>query len=607
MSIVAPRLLDGCQWPARWRGRSTFVVLDLGFGLGEHFLATWAAWHDDSRRCDRLVVVALADGTPGRGQLTRAHQGSPWPALAARLLDAWPPGVAGWHSLVFCEGHVRLMLRLGSGPAAQALRELPLQADAIVIGAQVAPDDPRGLARALARAAAPGATLVADGLAPDLQRQLRSSGFDLDAGDGAAGAAALSIGRYAPRFAPRAAAPAAPCPTTREALVIGAGLAGAATAAALAGWGWTTQVLDRLPVAAAGTSGNPAGLYHGIVHGSDGPHARLFRAAALFAQRCYEPLIASGQVAGGRGGLLRLADEDTMAMQLRLASLHLPPEHVQALDAATASALAGVPLPGPAWWYPGGGWLSPVDLVQAWLATPGVHFRGGVDVTAIQRGGPGWQALDGTGQVLAQAAVLVLAGAEGSPRLLAPHGEAGWPLQRWRGQVSGWATGSPHPLRLPVAGNGYALPLSGQGLLCGATSDLEDGHATPRDADDARNFARLARLTGLAPPARNDHLLRRVGWRLQSADRLPIVGALAAPGAVHEPLSQLHRVPRTSGLFVLTALGSRGITLAPLLGELIASMAEGAPLPMERRLADALDPARWLVRAARRAGEAPPL
>jgi tRNA 5-methylaminomethyl-2-thiouridine biosynthesis bifunctional protein len=54
------------------------------------------------------------------------------------------------------------------------------------------------------------------------------------------------------------------------------------------------------------------------------------------------------------------------------------------------------------------------------------------------------------------------------------------------------------------------------------------------------------------------------------------------------------------GLFVCTALGGRGITLAPLLGRLVAAQVAGSPLPLPQRLVDAVDPVRWQVRAARR-------
>ena len=50
---------------------------------------------------------------------------------------------------------------------------------------------------------------------------------------------------------------------------------------------------------------------------------------------------------------------------------------------------------------------------------------------------------------------------------------------------------------------------------------------------------------------------------------------------------------------MLTALGARGLTLAPLLGRLVAAQATGTPWPLEQDLADAVDPGRWIVRAAR--------
>jgi tRNA 5-methylaminomethyl-2-thiouridine biosynthesis bifunctional protein len=122
-----------------------------------------------------------------------------------------------------------------------------------------------------------------------------------------------------------------------------------------------------------------------------------------------------------------------------------------------------------------------------------------------------------------------------------------------------------------------------------------------RHADHLHNVARLQRLTGLAPPENITSWQGRVGWRLQSDDRLPIAGpvpALAMPRG--QRLDQARLLPRERGLFVLTALGSRGLSLAPLLGRLVAAQAMGTPWPLEQDLVDAVDPGRWAVRAARR-------
>ena len=49
------------------------------------------------------------------------------------------------------------------------------------------------------------------------------------------------------------------------------------------------------------------------------------------------------------------------------------------------------------------------------------------------------------------------------------------------------------------------------------------------------------------------------------------------------------------------ALGSRGISWAALGAQVLAAQISGAPVPLESSLVDALDPARFALRAARRA------
>ncbi|MGH8676080.1 MAG: bifunctional tRNA (5-methylaminomethyl-2-thiouridine)(34)-methyltransferase MnmD/FAD-dependent 5-carboxymethylaminomethyl-2-thiouridine(34) oxidoreductase MnmC, partial [Burkholderiales bacterium] len=87
-----------------------------------------------------------------------------------------------------------------------------------------------------------------------------------------------------------------------------------------------------------------------------------------------------------------------------------------------------------------------------------------------------------------------------------------------------------------------------------------------------------------------------------SPDRLPVIGALADENAPAPKNLQLATLARQPGLFGAFAYGSRGLLWAGLGGELLASIIEGEPLPLEAKLADALDPARWLLRARRLSG-----
>ncbi len=598
--------LGGNGLPGRWAGRGDFTVLETGFGLGHNLLALWDAWRADPARPDRLHVVSLELHPPTAADLARTHAESPLPDLAGALVAAWPPMAPGLHVLTFEDG--RLRLTLGFGDATELLPKLRLQADALLLDGFAPDRNPAlwsaPLFKAVARLAAPGCTAATWSVARAVHEGLQAAGFELARAPGIGGKREITTARFAPRVAPRGPVPLAVA--TADAVVVGAGLAGAAAARALAQAGLRVTVLDAAPEPASGASGNPAGLFHAIVNGEDGPYARLFRAAALRAAQVYGEAIAAGGVAGAVQGLLRLASagQDAPAMQAVLDRLGLPPAVAEALPAAAATSRAGVPVAADAWHHPRGGWLAPGEWVRQQLRRPGVAFVGGCAVRQLLRAADGrWQLLGSDGRPLAASALVVLANAQ-QAATLAPPGPRPWPLQRVRGQVSWWPSGAT-PLAMPLAGDGYALPLPGR-LLCGATQQREgdDGPAdtAPREADHRFNLDRFTRLTGLpAPPLAACE--GRVGWRLVSDDRLPVAGAvpLADPGLAASRLTQARAWPRHTGLFVLTALGSRGLTLAPLLGELVAAQALGLPWPLEQDLADAIDPARWAVRAVRHA------
>ena len=611
--------LGGNGLPGRWAGCERFVVLETGFGLGHNFLATWDAWRHDPRRCARLSFISIAQHPPLAADLARAHAASPLPALAAALLAQWPVLTPDLHCIDFEGGRVRLLLALGD--LAQVLPELVASVDAFYL-AGLAPAqqtdlwDARRL-RGLHRLAAPGATLATRSVAVKLRQGLQAAGFEVHPAPSLPPPREMTVARFAPRV--RAAAPPGRRPlastgaASLQVAVIGAGLAGAAVARALAAQGLAVQVFDRQPGPAGETSGNPGGLFHGIVHGHDGPHARWLRAAALHTERLLRPLIEAGAVPGSIAGLLRGEQAlDAAAMAALLQRQALPADYAQVRTTA---------LPGgrPAWFYPGGGWVAPAALCANWLAGPGITPRYGCGVHSLQARAGRWRLLDQAGQVLAEVDAVLLCNAADAARLA---GAPGWPLQQRRGQTTLLPVGLPGApqLPLPIADGGYALQLADGRLLCGGVSQAESRDPLQPDgalraADHAAHLATLRRLTGWGGMLDPAQLQGRVGWRLQADDRLPLLGAVPditvhdtnVPGSAATPgsrrLDQPRFVPRQPGLYVFTALGSRGITQAALGGETLAAWLTGAPMPAPASLLDALDPARFIARAVR-AGQA---
>lgn len=598
--------LGGNGLPQRWAGRERFVIAETGFGLGNNFLATWAAWRADDRRCERLHVLSVELHPPGAKDLSAWPRDEGLQPLSDELARQWPALVPGLHTLRFDDG--RVWLHLAYGEVADWLREWVARVDAFFLDG-FAPDrnprmwEPR-LFKSLARLAAPGATAATWSVARTVREGLQSAGFDVHKAPGHGGKRDITVAHFAPPATRRSAPPGRPRERNvdRHALVIGGGLAGCAAAWALAEQGWRSTVIERHAQPACEASGNPGGIFHGIVTRDDGLHARWHRAAALAFAPVAREAVAAG-VPGAVEGLLRLEFDagGVAAMTSSLRRLGLPASYVEALDAAEASRRAGLPLTSPAWFYPAGGWLSPRALSAWYLRRAGVlaTWQGEAVVDHLQRDGEFWQAVDARGTVLASSRTVVLANGADAMRLL---GAADWPIGSIRGQISvAPAAAMPIWPRLPVTGAGYLLPVVGQQTVFGATAQPDDADGSVREADHRLNLDRLTALMGQAPALATHQLAGRVGWRCTAGDRLPVIGGAPdetspAVGSADQP----RFVPRREGLFVFTALGSRGIGTSALGARLLAAWVTAAPSPVEASLMDAVDPARFPARARRK-------
>jgi tRNA 5-methylaminomethyl-2-thiouridine biosynthesis bifunctional protein len=347
-------------------------------------------------------------------------------------------------------------------------------------------------------------------------------------------------------------------------IVIGAGLAGAATAYALAERGCEVKVLEA-SAAGANTSASaslPVALMAAHQSAQDIPISQLSRLGLAATTRFAQTHLQAGEDWQSCGVLLR---EGRLSSQAQ--------------------------------WMADAAWIKPATLLKVWLAHPRVALQSSVPVKQLrllQTSSTLWQALDANGAVLAQAEAVVIANAFEAKALLSAvtnaqtepihlptlslHPVVGQVLygpwnETWQ---AAWPKlfpelaalrGSADQPYCAINGNGHflpAVPWKGARIwLSGSTYE----HDAPEPAITPQGLAaNLERLQSLIPAAipilaqqkSASELQAWAGSRCTTHDRLPVVG----------PVSQEH----TPGLYICTALGSRGASFAAVCAEHIAAL-----------------------------------
>jgi len=401
----------------------------------------------------------------------------------------------------------------------------------------------------------------------------------------------------------------------RTVTVIGAGIAGAGTARALAERGWQVTVLDAGAEPAAGASGLPVGVVAPHTSHDDSGVSRLSRAGLRLMEQTMRGLLTEGVDWGCTGVRERRLPGKTRRGGVPLSWL--------GTDANTANdwtRKAPPPAPDDAYWHPRGAWLRPAQLVRALLDHPNIRWQGNAKVDALKcvtretqthhatqnahrqnTSASKWQVLQ-NGKVLAESSRVVLAAGPGSAALIATATtDGGAPrINPLRGQVS-WGLMADVPAgsfmpTTPVNGNGSFVhnitSPEGPAWYTGATYDRINDDARLLDGDHAENLERLKALESETANALGP-LFATVGT---SAPR--VHGWAGVRCGVHDRLPMTGRVPNApEGLYMNTAMGSRGLTLGLLCGELLAAQWHGEPLPVEARLAKFLDATRFKPKA----------
>lgn len=382
--------------------------------------------------------------------------------------------------------------------------------------------------------------------------------------------------------------------------MIGAGLAGCHTAAALAKRGLKVIVLEQNEQIAAAASGNPQAILFTKLSHQAGQLNQFALSSFLYACRFYRALPA---LPGDLCGVVQLMDDEQQFEKLRKAFAGQD-SWCEFVDSDRASAIAGIPLNASAVHFSQAGWLRPAALCEQLLAHNNIEVLRGHALTALERHHDRWQLHCENGATVTTDAV-VLANSHRAGQL--PQ-LAHLPLKTIRGQLTVLPESDFSMVpRSVVCHEGYIAPAVDGQIVIGASYDTQSQDTAIREEDNLGNLQKLREaIPALAFNSANGHHKARAALRCTSPDYLPIIGPapvaneqlnLFAPLAKDARLLIDHCGAYYPGLFVNLAHGSRGLTSTPLAAELIASQLCGEAAPLPRDLLRALSPSRFLIRS----------
>jgi len=593
------------------------VIGETGFGTGLNFLCAWQLFEQHAVAGARLHFVSVEKYPLSPADLQRAL--ALWPQLkplADQLLRQYVAIHEGFQRISLANGRVTLTLLIGD--ALEQLPQLDAQIDAWFLDGFAPAKNPdmwtAELFVELARLAAPGSTISTFTSTGWVRRLLNAAGFKMKRTPGIGHKWEILRGEflgwpadvtpplpYKPWFA-RPAPPAG----ERSALVIGAGLAGCATASSLAARGWQVSLLERHEAVAQEASGNPQGVLYLKLSAHGTALSQLIVSGFGYTRRLLENLQRGTD--WDNCGVLQLAFNAKETERHAQLAEAFPEDLLQWLEQPAAQARAGVGVAHGGLFYPEGGWVHPPALCQAQATQPNIELLSHHDVLQLRKVDDQWQAWDGE-RLLASAAVVVLAGAADIKRFAQ---SAELPLKRIRGQITRLAqTPKSAALKTVVCAEGYVAPARLGEHTLGASFDFHSDDLTPTSAEHQGNLAMLAEISSdLVARLHIDQqpvesLEGRAAFRCTSPDYLPIVGPLADLPAFNQTYAALSKdarqvpdsaCPWHDGLYVNSGHGSRGLITAPLSGELLAAWLDNEPLPLPRSVAEACHPNRFALR-----------
>jgi tRNA 5-methylaminomethyl-2-thiouridine biosynthesis bifunctional protein len=593
--------LQGNDLPRRFKDKKDFTICELGFGSGLNFLASFKLWNEEREPGSELHYISIEKNPLDKSDMEKIL--ASWPELEEvkkDLLASYPLLTPGFHLIEFQKQGLRLTLIFAE--VLEALEQITGQIDAWYLDGFAPKKNPDmwrpELFDIMAMRSVPGATVATFSSVGELRRQLITAGFEMQKHKGYGHKRHMLKGQYRGERTFKNKEPWFILPgiknTEKKAIVLGAGLSGAAAAFSLAQRGWALEVIDRAGIATE-ASGNPQAIFHPLPTKNTITIGEFYLRAFHYASKKMSGLLKNKKDLDLCGLVMRPQDEAEKKKQQEISDFLQWPEELMQVKEQGLS-------------FPGSGWVSPRALCEAQLKQDNIKLLLNSEIDSIQRHEENWQCLNKEGEIIAEAPVLIMATANEALNF----SQSSWlPLKTLRGQLTYLPENEKSKqFKEIICGQSYFLPaLNGRHVL-GASYRPEEKSQALKEEEHLENIEGLAEeVKQCFDIDRPEGLEGRVAFRSASADYLPLIGPLPDVKAFEKSYPDLHQGrkfktyapgPYLEGLYVSLGHGSRGVISGLFGGELLAAEINGESLPLEKDIVNALNPGRFLIRRLKR-------
>lgn len=620
--------LEGNQLWERWVNyqEAHFVIAETGFGTGLNFFAVTTLFREFRQKypdspLKRLYFISFEKYPLLLDALQQAHLAYPqFSHLAQHLQQHWLNPIQGCYRFHFDE----TTLDLWFGDVAENLPQLGdymnSKIDAWFLDGFAPSKNPdmwnEQLYQQMFRFTKPQGTFATFTAASAVRKGLENAGFNIKKRKGFGKKRECLSGQKTHEKPTALSAPwfqGQPANLKEQDIaIIGGGIASLCTAISLVKRGAKITIYCEDEQTALNASGNKQGAFYPQLSDDNERNIRFYIHAFAYGHQFLQWAIQQ-QIKFEHefcGVALCAYNEKAESKLNKIAKLNLPSDLYQSLNQTELSEKVGLPLPFRGGFIPQGAWLAPRQLVQhtfAFLEKQGVQIKTLQKVTALSQTENGWQITTAENKTFCHEVVVLANG----HKLTDFEQTQKLPLYPVRGQVSQIPT-SANLLKLKtvLCYDGYLTPVDqAKASHCIGASHVRD-NAT-REFSLTEQQENQQKIQQNIPEEWTKEVdtsgnLARIGVRCSVRDLTPMMGAVPHFSAQQtqyqnlfnlrrrkQPIEQAENYPN---LYLIGALGSRGLTSAPFLGETLASLIYGEPLPMSEDLIHNLMPNRSWVR-----------